>query len=196
MTRLLLCLFQLPSLAGCRPWAGERLRGETGWPHWPRKQGAVEALWVGCWRLRVSEFRGLEHTTKSPDASCRDGLKKDISASWRWELPQLHFRTVDVCRRQGWQSLLTFSWEEVGADLCSADSLYPVRAADLVIVWWNDDLLTFFILFGMLPELGRLLNVGPWPCGCWSACSWLWKFRLVKTRKGLRWLPHLQQMCC
>lgn len=50
-----LSFFQLSSLPGCRPRAGERLRGEAGWSHRWGQQGAAGAFRASCQRLRLPE---------------------------------------------------------------------------------------------------------------------------------------------
>lgn len=50
-----LSFFQLSSLLGCRPRAGERLWGQAGWSHRWGQQGAAGAFRAGCQRLRLPE---------------------------------------------------------------------------------------------------------------------------------------------
>lgn len=50
-----LSFFQLSSLPGCRPWAGERMRGDAGWSHRWGRQGAAGAFRASCQRLRLPE---------------------------------------------------------------------------------------------------------------------------------------------
>lgn len=57
-----MCFFQLPSLIGCRPRAGERERGEAVWPHRDGQQGAAGALRAGCQWLRTSHVAFKRHT--------------------------------------------------------------------------------------------------------------------------------------
>lgn len=88
-----LSFFQLSSLPGCWPRAGERLRGEAGWSHRWGQQGAAGAFRASCQRLRLP--------------FCSAGMVRQSHVgpgSWLCEVPQLWSRTAEVWWKEGWQS--------------------------------------------------------------------------------------------